>query len=199
LILTIPISLIVSFIYLFVTDGSLNVISLASLSIALGMVVDDAIVVLENISRHIERGTSPREAAIYATNEVWLSVIVTTLVIVAVFFPLTLVPGHDRSSVQSAGMDRYHYRHRFHLCGHHPYPDASSQLLELKKRVESPAVSVTGKPLNPFLSWLEGFYEKTLRVALRNKKKVVIAALAVFIGSLFLLRFHKHRFYAGIG
>ncbi|MDP2423586.1 MAG: efflux RND transporter permease subunit, partial [Bacteroidales bacterium] len=91
--LTIPISLIVAFIYLFITGNSVNVISLTSLSIAIGMVVDDAIVVLENITRHIERGSSPREAAIYATNEVWLSVIITTLVVVAVFFPLTLVGG----------------------------------------------------------------------------------------------------------
>ncbi len=93
IVLTIPISLIVSFIYLFVSGNSINVISLTSLSIAIGMVVDDAIVVLENITRHIERGSSPREAAVYATNEVWQSVIITTLVIVAVFFPLTLVGG----------------------------------------------------------------------------------------------------------
>ncbi|MCL1822132.1 MAG: efflux RND transporter permease subunit, partial [Prolixibacteraceae bacterium] len=93
IVLTIPISLIVAFLYLFVTGNSINVISLTSLSIAIGMVVDDAIVVLENITRHIERGSSPREAAIYATNEVWLSVIITTLVVVAVFFPLTLVGG----------------------------------------------------------------------------------------------------------
>jgi hydrophobic/amphiphilic exporter-1 (mainly G- bacteria), HAE1 family len=91
--LTIPISLIVSFIYLYYTGSSLNIISLSSLSIAIGMVVDDAIVVLENINKHIERGASPREAAIYATNEVWVSVIATTLVIVAVFLPLTLVGG----------------------------------------------------------------------------------------------------------
>lgn len=57
------------------------------------MVVDDAIVVLENITKHIDRGSRPREAAKYGTNEVWLSVIVTTLVTVAVFFPLTLVTG----------------------------------------------------------------------------------------------------------
>lgn len=68
IILTIPISLIVAFIYLFVTDASINIISLTSLSIAIGMVVDDAIVVLENITKHIERGSRPREAAIYATN-----------------------------------------------------------------------------------------------------------------------------------
>ena len=91
--LTIPISLIVAFIYLKMADSSLNIISLCSLSIAIGMVVDDAIVVLENITKHIERGSNPREAAIYATNEVWVSVIATTLVIVAVFVPLTMLPG----------------------------------------------------------------------------------------------------------
>ena len=59
IILTIPISLIVSFLYLFITGSSINVISLTSLSIAIGMVVDDAIVVLENITRHVERGATP--------------------------------------------------------------------------------------------------------------------------------------------
>lgn len=91
--LTIPISLIVAFIYLEMADSSLNIISLCSLSIAIGMVVDDAIVVLENITKHIERGSNPHEAAIYATNEVWVSVIATTLVIVAVFVPLTMLGG----------------------------------------------------------------------------------------------------------
>lgn len=93
IVLTIPISLIVAFIFLGITGSSINIISLTSLSIAIGMVVDDAIVVLENIAKHIDRGSSPREAAIYATNEVWLAVIVTTLVVVAVFMPLTLVKG----------------------------------------------------------------------------------------------------------
>lgn len=91
--LTIPISLIVAFIYLGASGSSLNIISLCSLTIAIGMVVDDAIVVLENITKHVERGENPREAAIYATNEVWVSVIATTLVIVAVFVPMTFLNG----------------------------------------------------------------------------------------------------------
>ena len=91
--LTIPISLVTAFIYLLVADSSLNIISLAALTVAIGMVVDDAIVVLENITKHIERGESPREASICATNEVWTSVIATTLVLVAVFVPLTMLPG----------------------------------------------------------------------------------------------------------
>jgi len=91
--LTIPIALIVAFIYLLFVDSSLNIISLSALTVAIGMVVDDAIVVLENINKHIERGSSPHEAAIYATNEVWTSVIATTLVIAAVFIPLTMLNG----------------------------------------------------------------------------------------------------------
>ncbi|MBQ6766923.1 MAG: efflux RND transporter permease subunit, partial [Paludibacteraceae bacterium] len=83
--ITIPIALIVAFIYLQFAGRSINIISLCSLTIAIGMVVDDAIVVLENITKHIERGSNPREAAIYATNEVWVSVIATTLVTCAVF------------------------------------------------------------------------------------------------------------------
>ena len=186
-ILTIPISLIVSFIYLFVTDGSLNVISLASLSIALGMVVDDAIVVLENISRHIERGTSPREAAIYATNEVWLSVIVTTLVVVAVFFPLTLVSGMTGVLFSQLGWIVTITVSASTIAAITLTPMLASQLLELKKRVEKPGRFSHNKTIEPFLAWLDGFYEKTLRVSLRNKKKVVLVGIAVFIGSLFLL------------
>ncbi len=91
--ITIPIALIVAFIYLGVADSSLNIISLCSLTIAIGMVVDDAIVVLENITRHVERGEDPHEASIYATNEVWVSVIATTLVLVAVFVPMTMLSG----------------------------------------------------------------------------------------------------------
>ncbi|MGM9746690.1 MAG: efflux RND transporter permease subunit [Paludibacteraceae bacterium] len=91
--ITIPIALIVAFIYLKMVGSSLNIISMCSLTVAIGMVVDDAIVVLENITKHVDRGENPREAAIYATNEVWVSVIATTLVIVAVFVPLTTLTG----------------------------------------------------------------------------------------------------------
>ena len=91
--ITIPFSLIASFIYLLITDGSLNIISLSCLSIAIGNVVDDAIVVLENVTTHIERGSSPKSAAVHGTNEVAVSVIASTLTMLAVFFPLTMVTG----------------------------------------------------------------------------------------------------------
>jgi HAE1 family hydrophobic/amphiphilic exporter-1 len=93
IILTIPISLIAAFIYLSLTGGTLNIISLSSLSLAIGLVVDDAIVVLENITTHIERGSRPKTAAVNGTNEVGLSIIASTLTIIAVFLPLTMVSG----------------------------------------------------------------------------------------------------------
>ena len=93
IIVTIPISLIAAFIYLGGTGGSLNIISLSALSVAIGMVVDDAIVVLENVTTHIERGSRPRSAAIHGTNEVAVSVIASTLTLLAVFFPLTMITG----------------------------------------------------------------------------------------------------------
>jgi len=91
--LAIPFSLIGAFIGLFAMGYTINVISLMSLSIAVGLVVDDAIVVLENIIRHVEKGKSPKQAAVEATSEVGLAVTASTLTIVVVFAPLLLVKG----------------------------------------------------------------------------------------------------------
>jgi HAE1 family hydrophobic/amphiphilic exporter-1 len=93
IILAIPISLITAAIYLMATGSTLNIISLSSISIAIGMVVDDAIVVLENVTKHIERGSTPKQAAVHATNEVGIAVIASTLTIIAVFLPLTMTSG----------------------------------------------------------------------------------------------------------
>lgn len=93
IVLSIPISLVASVVYLFATGNTLNIISMSALTIAIGMVVDDAIVVLENITSHIDRGAKPKEAAVHATQEVSISVIASTLTMLAVFLPLTMVGG----------------------------------------------------------------------------------------------------------
>ncbi len=67
------------------------------------MVVDDAIVVLENVTNHIERGSEPMQAAVHGTNEVGLSVVASTLTLIAVFFPLTLVTGMTGVLFQQLG------------------------------------------------------------------------------------------------
>ena len=87
---TIPVSLVAVFLVLKGLDRSLNVISLAGLAFASGMVVDNAIVVLENIFRHLEMGKPPREAAVDGGREVWGGVLASTLTTVAVFIPILL-------------------------------------------------------------------------------------------------------------
>ncbi len=187
IVLTIPISLIVAFLYLFLTGNSMNVISLTSLSIAIGMVVDDAIVVLENITRHVERGSSPREAAIYATNEVWLSVIVTTLVVVAVFFPLTLVSGMTGVLFNQLGWIVTITVVTSTLAAISLTPMLASRLLRLRKQVK-PRKFGYENTIEKLLNRLDSFYEKTLRYVLKHKTLVIAVTFAIFVGSIFMMK-----------
>ena len=195
IILTIPISLIVAFIYLFVSGASINIISLTSLSIAIGMVVDDAIVVLENITKHIERGSRPREASIYATNEVWLAVIVTTLTVVAVFFPLTFVKGLTGVLFKQLGMSVTITIVTSVFAAITLTPTLSSLLLKwypIKK--DAPFWTYDGS-IRKWLNSFDHFYERTLRWALHHKTVVTIMAIVVFIGSMSLFALVKTEFF----
>lgn len=186
IILTIPISLIVAFIYLFVTGASINIISLTSLSIAIGMVVDDAIVVLENITKHIERGSRPREAAIYATNEVWLAVIVTTLTVVAVFFPLTFVKGLTGVLFKQLGMIVTITIVTSVFAAITLTPTLSALMLKWYPiRKDAPFWTYDGS-IRKWLDNFDHFYEKTLRWALHHKTVIVIFATIIFIASMSL-------------
>jgi HAE1 family hydrophobic/amphiphilic exporter-1 len=90
---TIPVSLIGTFAFMLATGMSINTVSLFGLILAIGVVVDDAIVVIENTERHVGTGMSGREAALQTMREVTGPVVATTLVLLAVFVPVTLMPG----------------------------------------------------------------------------------------------------------
>ncbi len=189
---TIPIALIVAFIYLLFVDSSLNIISLCSLTIAIGMVVDDAIVVLENITSHIERGSNPREAAIYATNEVWVSVIATTLVIVAVFVPLTMLTGFAGIMFKELGWIVTIVVCTSTVVAITLTPMLSSKLLRAKKvRVENGKLIEEDvqagwyqKYVVSMLDKVDAFYAKALGACLRHKALTLMTVFALFIASL---------------
>jgi len=187
--LAIPLSLITSFIYLYFTGNSINIISLASLSIAIGMVVDDAIVILENISRHIDRGSTPREAAIYATNEVWLAVIASTLVVVTVFLPLTLVTGLTGVMFKQLGWIVTITIVTSLVISITLTPMLSSRLLKLRTVSRDKKRNLYNSSVGVFLKWLDKFYERTLRWSLRHKGLVIITSLLFFVLSFFLMKF----------
>ncbi len=195
IILTIPISLIVAFIYLFITNASINIISLTSLSIAIGMVVDDAIVVLENITKHIERGSRPREASIYATNEVWLAVIVTTMTVVAVFFPLTFVKGLTGVLFKQLGMSVTITIVTSVFAAITLTPTLSAMLLKWYPINKNASFWTYDGSIRKGLDWFDHFYERTLKWVLHHKTFTAVVAFLVFAGSMALFLFINTEFF----
>ncbi|HIW65689.1 MAG TPA: efflux RND transporter permease subunit [Candidatus Alistipes intestinipullorum] len=186
--MTIPVSLICSFIYLFATGSTINIISLSSLSIAIGMVVDDAIVVLENITTHIERGSNPKEASIYATNEVWLSVIATTLVVVAVFLPLTMVPGMAGILFRELGWIVTIVVCVSTTAALSLTPMMSAFMLKLEGGVHTyKGLGVVYKPIDRALEWLDNAYARSLDWVVHHRRITVFSMMSVFVVSLGLL------------
>lgn len=192
--LTIPISLLVSFIYLAVSGGSLNVISLLCLTIAIGMVVDDAIVVLENTTTYIDRGADPKQAAIHATNEVALSVMASTLTIVAVFFPLTLVNGMAGVLFKQLGWIMCVIIAMSLLISITLTPMLCSKMLRLQRK-QTKLHEVIYTPVKKVLDALDDWYSKRISWCTRHRKTVIFVCILIFAGSLFTGKFIKTEFF----
>ena len=184
--LTIPISLIASFIYLAITGNSLNIVSLSALSISIGMVVDDAIVVLENVTTHIERGSDPKQAAVHGTNEVAISVIASTLTLLAVFFPLTMVTGMTGVLFRQLGWMVTIMMIVSTTAALSLTPMLCSQLLRRVTR-HGKFYTVLFTPINRALDALDNGYARLLRVVTNHKTITILACLGLFIMSLMLL------------
>ncbi len=91
--LTIPFALIIAFVVMFLSDFTINIFSLMALVIAIGMVVDNAIVVLENIMQHVEKGSRPKQAAIFGASEMGTAITASTATTLMVFIPMIFVGG----------------------------------------------------------------------------------------------------------
>lgn len=193
IILTIPISLVASFVYLLISGNSLNIISLSSLSIAIGMVVDDAIVVLENITTHIERGSYPKQAAVHATNEVGISVIASTLTMLAVFLPLTMTPGQAGLMFRQLGWSISIVMIVSTTAALSLTPMLCSQLLK-REAGRSKLSDKLFRPIERALNSLDGAYARLLGWAVRHRRTTVFSALGIFLLSLGSLTFIKTSF-----
>ena len=191
---TIPISLIASFIYLYVTGNSLNIVSLSALSIAIGMVVDDAIVVLENVTTHIERGSAPKQAAVNGTNEVALSVMASTLTLIAVFFPLTLVKGMTGVLFKQLGWMVTIMMVLSLICALMLTPMLCSRLLRLNVGDTKIFQKVYG-PILKVLDKIDDFYAKVLDKCVAHRWITSATALGIFIASMFLMKFIGTEFF----
>ncbi len=180
IVLSIPISLVASVIYLFATGNTLNIISMSALTIAIGMVVDDAIVVLENITSHIDRGAKPKEAAVHATQEVSISVIASTLTMLAVFLPLTMVDGIIGIFFKQLGWIVSIIMIVSTSAALTLVPMMCSRMLKQNPRTHR-WHTVLFTPINKGLDALSRGYGRLINWAVTHRKSVVFIALLIFV------------------
>ncbi|MDD5120541.1 MAG: efflux RND transporter permease subunit, partial [Candidatus Omnitrophica bacterium] len=193
--LTIPFSLLISFIYLFLSKGTINTISLSSLAIASGMVVDNAIVIVDNILRRLERGNRTTESAIFGASEMFLSVAASTLTTVVVFVPMLFIPGVVGIIFGGLAIIIIVTLTASLYTASTFTPMLASKWLRINK---------TGKKSKIFEKfyavserWFKGWensYSRALGYALKHKKLILIGFLIVFISSLLLIPFIGSEF-----
>ncbi len=186
IVLAIPISLLASLMYLWATGNTLNMVSMSALSIAIGMVVDDAIVVLENISTHLERGAKPKEAAVHATQEVGISVIASTLTMLAVFLPLTMIKGMAGLMFKQLGWITSIIMIVSTIGALTLIPMLCSQFLRFKPKTGRVHDLIFGN-FSRFIDWISVGYGKLINWCVSHRTIVVIASFAVFFATVGLL------------
>lgn len=180
IILTIPISLVASIMYLYASGNTLNIISMSALSIAIGMVVDDAIVALENITSHIENGEKPKEAAVHGTSEVGISIIASTLTMLCVFLPLTLVSGMTGIMFRQLGWIVSIIMIVSTLAALTLIPMLSSRFLSNKKK-KGKIHQLIFSRVDKFLDKISNGYARLINWCMYHRKTVILSSVAIFV------------------
>ena len=186
IVLSIPIALLASLVYLFATGSTLNIISMSALSIAIGMVVDDAIVVLENITTHLERGEKPKEAAVHGTSEVGISVIASTLTMLCVFLPLTMLSGMAGILFKELGWIVSIIMIVSTTAALTLVPMLCSVFLR-KEGKHGKLHTIFFKPIDKFLNKISRGYAHVIHWATKRRKTVIFSAFGIFVATLLLL------------
>jgi hydrophobic/amphiphilic exporter-1 (mainly G- bacteria), HAE1 family len=185
---TLPISVIATFIALHAFGFTLNYLTLMALSLCIGLLIDDAIVVRENISRHIAKGKTPMQAALDGTNEIGLAVLATTFSIVAVFVPIAFMSGVIGKFFYAFGITVavavmislfVSFTLDPMLSAHWPDPHNSA----MKIRFLGPIL----QRFDRFMTWMENSYSKIIHLALGHPKSTVAIAVSALVASLALV------------
>ncbi|MBR9820604.1 MAG: efflux RND transporter permease subunit [Rhodobacteraceae bacterium] len=184
--LTLPISIIGTMAVIYFLGFTLNMMSMMALSLAVGILIDDAIVVRENIMRHLHMGKSHVQAALDGTNEIGLAVLVTTLSIVAVFLPVAFMEGilgrfflQFGVTVSVAVLISLFVSFTLDPMLSSVWYDPSANP-NVKRGFVGRAIG----QFENFFEWLGRRYTGLLRICLRWRKMTLLAALLAFVGGL---------------
>jgi HAE1 family hydrophobic/amphiphilic exporter-1 len=194
--LALPNSLIGAFVLMAAAGFSVNVMTLLALSLTVGLLIDDAIVVRENIFRHLEMGRSPVQAALDGTKEVSLAVIATTLTVIAVFGPIAFLKGVVGQFFKEFGLTVCFAMLISLFDALTIAPMLSAYLAKRGEKYENHGAGSarTKNPLrravlsfSKFQDWLEEVYTDVIRWTLKHPLKTIIASIAIFFGSIALM------------
>ncbi len=194
--LALPNSLIGAFVLMAAAGFSVNVMTLLALSLTVGLLIDDAIVVRENIFRHLEMGRSPVQAALEGTKEVSLAVIATTLTVIAVFAPIAFLQGVVGQFFKEFGLTVCFAMLISLFDALTIAPMLSAYLAKRGEKYENHGAgsSRTRNPLrravlafSRFQDWLEEIYTDVIRWTLKHPMKTIVSSVVIFFGSLALM------------
>ncbi|GMQ31173.1 efflux RND transporter permease subunit [Algoriphagus confluentis] len=180
-VLTIPISLVGVFFIMYLLDFSINVLTLLGIVLSIGLVVDDAIVVLENIYARIEKGEKPLDAAIKGSEEIFFAVIATTVALAAVFLPVIFLTGTTGRLFREFGIVVAGAVIISSFVALTMTPMLSSKLLKRREK-QTAFYNLT----EPFYVWLNDLYEKALAAFMKVRGLAFVLVLA-FAGGIYVL------------
>jgi len=184
--LAIPFSLIAAGVVMYLVDYSINMMTLFALIVAIGMVVDNGIVILENITRHREEGESPTEGAIYGASEVAMAIVASTLTTLCIFFPLLFVKGLSKVIFTPFAIVAAVVLLASLFTALTMTPMLASRLLP-KDYAGSKSRSTTFRITEAAFERLASGYSALLGWSLGHRRVVILVAIALFVGSLTLV------------
>jgi len=193
--LAIPTSIISTFAIMYFFGFTFNNMTMLALSLSIGILIDDAIIVIENIHRHIHEGMKPMEAASYATKEIGLAVMATTLAIVAIFLPVAFMKGLvGRFFVQFAFTVVFAVMVSM-FVSFTLTPMLASRFLKKEKGEEKKGLlkSLSDR-LDKWYNALESAYKKILYYALQHRLKIISISIILFVLSMFMTKFLGKEF-----
>jgi len=183
----IPMSVIATFVAMDLAGVTLNMMSMGGLALGIGMLVDNAIVVLENVFRHRQQGKDRRTAASAGTAEVSKAIIASTLTTISVFFPIVFVPGIAGALFQDQALTVTFSLACSLLVALTLVPLLCSRFLHLGSERRGGEVKLTSKlshKVGGYMERLDNFYQKVLNWSLDHRKTVVLTMLAIFLMSI---------------
>lgn len=194
--MALPNSFLGGFVLMYFMGFSINIMTLIALSLAVGLLIDDAIVVRENIFRHLEMGKNPMQAALDGTKEVTLAVVATTFVVIAVFGPIAFVPGIVGQFFKQFGLTVVFTMLISLFDAFTMAPMLSAYMATKHEHVKSDKGLINKMLLafDRFQTNLEDFYEASLKWTIRHKLSVLIGAFIFFVFTMYLGKFISKTF-----